>query len=129
MVTICGGKWTTYRHMAEDCVNHAATLARLADRPCVTDHLNIHGFHPSAARFGRLAVYGSDAPAMQQLMDTDPALSEPLHSALPYVARRSGVGRSRGNGAHGGRRCGPPHARPVPERPRRHRDGAPSGRA
>jgi len=86
MVTICGGKWTTYRHMAEDCVNHAATLARLAERPCVTGHLNIHGFHPSAARFGRLAVYGSDAPAVQKLMETDPSHSEPLHSALPYVA-------------------------------------------
>ena len=86
MVTICGGKWTTYRNMAEDCVNHAATLGQLADRACVTDHLNIHGFHPGADRFGRLAIYGSDAPAVQQLMDTDPSLSEPLHSALPYVA-------------------------------------------
>jgi glycerol-3-phosphate dehydrogenase len=86
MITICGGKWTTYRHMAEDCVNHAATLARLAERPPVTDHLNIHGFHTGAARFGRLAVYGSDAPAVRKLMETDPSLSEPLHSALPYTA-------------------------------------------
>jgi glycerol-3-phosphate dehydrogenase len=85
MITICGGKWTTYRHMAEDCVNHAATLGRLPDRPCVTDHLNIHGFHPTASKFGRLAVYGSDAPAVQELMETEPLLSEPLHSALPYV--------------------------------------------
>ena len=85
MITICGGKWTTYRHMAEDCVNHAATLGRLADRPSVTDHLNIHGFHPNASRFGRLAVYGSDAPAVEELMEADPLLSEPLHSALPYV--------------------------------------------
>jgi glycerol-3-phosphate dehydrogenase len=46
MITICGGKWTTYRHMAEDCVNQAATLARLPEKPCVTGHLNIHGFHP-----------------------------------------------------------------------------------
>jgi len=84
MITVCGGKWTTYRHMAEDCVNHAATLGRLPDRPCLTDHLNIHGFHPNAARFGRLAVYGSDAPAVQELMETDPLLSEPLHTALPY---------------------------------------------
>ena len=86
MITVCGGKWTTYRHMAEDCVNHAATLARLAERPCVTDHLNIHGFHPRSARFGPLAVYGSDAPALQKLMEADPSLSGPLHRALPYVA-------------------------------------------
>jgi len=84
LITICGGKWTTYRRMAEDCVNHAATLAHLADRPCVTDRLNIHGFQPNAARFGRLAAYGSDAPAVQKLMEADPSLSEPLHGALPY---------------------------------------------
>ncbi len=85
MITICGGKWTTYRHMAEDCVNQAATLARLPERPCVTAHLNIHGFHPTADRFGPLAVYGADAPAVQALMDADPQLAEPLHPALPYT--------------------------------------------
>ena len=62
MVTICGGKWTTYRHMAEDCVNQAATLARLPEKPCVTGQLNIHGFHPASEKFGHLWVYGSDAP-------------------------------------------------------------------
>lgn len=46
MVTICGGKWTTYRRMAEDCVNQAATLARLPDRPCVTETLPIHASEP-----------------------------------------------------------------------------------
>ncbi|HWC99090.1 MAG TPA: glycerol-3-phosphate dehydrogenase/oxidase [Candidatus Sulfopaludibacter sp.] len=41
MVTICGGKWTTYRRMAEDCVNQAASLAGLPERPCETEHLRI----------------------------------------------------------------------------------------
>ena len=86
MVTICGGKWTTYRHMAEDCVNQAAILGRLEERPCVTGHLNIHGFHSSAARFGRLSVYGSDAPAIEKLGEADPSLAGPLHGALPYSA-------------------------------------------
>ena len=36
LLTITGGKWTTYRHMAEDCVNQAAMLARLPDVDCVT---------------------------------------------------------------------------------------------
>ena len=34
LLTIAGGKWTTYRKMAEDCVDHAATLADLPDKPC-----------------------------------------------------------------------------------------------
>jgi glycerol-3-phosphate dehydrogenase len=86
MVTITGGKWTTYRHMAEDCVNQAATLARLPESPCVTARLNIHGFHATAERFGPLRVYGSDAPLIQQLQESEPAWSAPLHPALPYTA-------------------------------------------
>ena len=33
LLTIAGGKWTTYRHMAEDCINHAAMLGRLPEMP------------------------------------------------------------------------------------------------
>lgn len=31
-------------------------------------------------------MYGSDAPAIQALMRSDPALAQPLHQQLPYVA-------------------------------------------
>jgi glycerol-3-phosphate dehydrogenase len=84
LLTITGGKWTTYRHMAEDCVNQAATLARLPEKPCVTAHLNIHGFHKHVDKFGSLAVYGADAPAIQDLIRSDETLGEALHPALPY---------------------------------------------
>jgi glycerol-3-phosphate dehydrogenase len=83
LVTVCGGKWTTYRHMAEDCVDQAATLAQLPESPCVTHHLRIHGFHDSANDFGALAPYGSDAYKILKLIADDPTLGEPLHAALP----------------------------------------------
>jgi glycerol-3-phosphate dehydrogenase len=86
LVTICGGKWTTYRHMAEDCVDQAATLAQLPDQPCVTHHLRIHGFHAAAKEeFGWLAVYGSDAYEIRKLIESDRELNQPLHADLPYV--------------------------------------------
>jgi glycerol-3-phosphate dehydrogenase len=95
LVTIAGGKWTTYRHMAEDCVDQAATLAQLPEKPCVTHHLHIHGFHEvaiedtakedAAKQFGSLAVYGSDAYEIRKLIEADAKLGEPLHAALPYV--------------------------------------------
>jgi len=85
MITICGGKWTTYRHMAEDCVNQAATLARLPERPCVTGHLNIHGFHPASAKFGHLWMYGSDAALVRQLEESEAGLADPLDPSLPYT--------------------------------------------
>jgi glycerol-3-phosphate dehydrogenase len=83
LLTLAGGKWTTYRNMAEDAVNQAATLARLPDHDCATRTLNVHGFHPSAERFGSLAVYGADALGIQELIAAEPALGEPLHPALP----------------------------------------------
>jgi glycerol-3-phosphate dehydrogenase len=85
LVNIMGGKWTTYRHMAEDCVDQAATLAQLPDRTCTTKHLHFHGFHASAKQFGALSAYGSDAYDIRKLIDSDPSLGEPLHPALPYV--------------------------------------------
>jgi glycerol-3-phosphate dehydrogenase len=84
LITVTGGKWTTYRNMAEDCVNHAVTLARLTERDSVTKHLHIHGYHEHADRFGDLAVYGSDAPFIQDIVRSDAGLGEPLHPALPY---------------------------------------------
>jgi glycerol-3-phosphate dehydrogenase len=86
LVTVAGGKWTTYRHMAEDCVNQAALLAGLPDRPCVTRQLDVHGYHRQAARFGELAVYGADAPGIEDLVRDDRELGRRLHPRLPIVA-------------------------------------------
>lgn len=85
LVSVMGGKWTTYRHMAEDCVDQAATLAQLPERACVTRNLHIHGFHPEAKQFGPLALHGSDAYDIRKLIEGNPALGEPLHTALPYM--------------------------------------------
>lgn len=83
LLTITGGKWTTYRNMAEDCVDHAAILGRLPDRPCITKTLRVHGYAPDADRFGPLAVYGADAPAIRELIGADARLGDPLHPSLP----------------------------------------------
>ena len=86
LVNTAGGKWTTYRNMAEHCVDQAATLAGLTERPSVTKQLNIHGFHQHAERFGPLAFYGSDAPFIQEIIRGDASLGEAMHPALPYCA-------------------------------------------
>ncbi|MBI3785612.1 MAG: glycerol-3-phosphate dehydrogenase/oxidase [Deltaproteobacteria bacterium] len=86
LLTITGGKWTTYRNMAEDCVNHAAMLGGLDEKSCVTKELNIHGYLQHAERLGHLSVYGSDATALLQLSQDAPHLGERLHPALPYTA-------------------------------------------
>jgi glycerol-3-phosphate dehydrogenase len=44
LITIIGGKWTTYRKMAEDTIDKAIMLGGLPERECITKHLPIHGF-------------------------------------------------------------------------------------
>jgi glycerol-3-phosphate dehydrogenase len=83
LLSIAGGKWTTYRNMAEDCVSQAATLGHLPERPSVTRQLKIHGYHTQAEQFGRFALYGSDAAFIQELIRADAKLGESLHPALP----------------------------------------------
>ena len=86
LVTIAGGKWTTYRQMAEDCLEHALALTDLEIKPCVTKELNVHGFHKTAEKFGAFSLYGADAPELMDLLRADPALKEPLHPDLPACA-------------------------------------------
>ena len=82
LLTIAGGKWTTYRLMAKICVNYAISLGGLEPKPCITKQLNIHGFHQAPEKFGEFALYGSDAPALQDLMRADPIYKERLHPEL-----------------------------------------------
>lgn len=86
LVTITGGKWTTYRKMAEDTIDQAATLAGLPERPAVTEDLRIHGYHQNAEVFGDLRLYGSDAPRIQALLREHPRYAERLHPSRPVVA-------------------------------------------
>ena len=85
LLTIVGGKWTTYRHMAQDAVNQAALLAELPDVPCVTHDLRVHGWS-NDEDLSELQVYGADAQAIRSLSASAPELAEPLHARLPSIA-------------------------------------------
>ena len=85
LVTITGGKWTTYRHMAEDCVNHAITLGNFAEKECATKNLKIHGYLEGVDSLDSFGVYGSDIDAIRAIAAKDSKLSEVLHPALPGV--------------------------------------------
>ena len=82
LLTIGGGKWTTYRHMAEEAVNKAAEFGELPESPCVTKSLHVHGSHDNADRFGELAHYGTDAVDIESLIRADSRLGQRLHPNL-----------------------------------------------
>jgi glycerol-3-phosphate dehydrogenase len=85
LVTITGGKWTTYRKMAEDAVDRAATVAGLPERECSTRQLRIHGAR-DLTDSGDLSSYGSDAPALRELIESDPAHALPIVAGYPFLA-------------------------------------------
>ncbi len=82
LITIVGGKWTTYRKMAEDVVDHAITLGGLAYQRCGTADLPIHGYHRNPERFGDLEFYGSDAIRIERIARAQPELAEAVHPGL-----------------------------------------------
>jgi glycerol-3-phosphate dehydrogenase len=85
LVTITGGKWTTYRKMAEDTIDRAASVARLTAAPSRTASLHLHGFAEdptSGAQWQQ--VYGCDLPAVRALSAEDPELAQLLHPGLPF---------------------------------------------
>jgi len=85
LVTITGGKWTTYRKMAEDTVDAAALVAGLDERPSETVNLRLHGWLKGEAEDeGLLSLYGSDAPGVRRTMLEQPGWDQLLHPDLPY---------------------------------------------
>lgn len=83
LVSITGGKWTTYRRMGADVVEKAAAEADLPQRAPKTEHLRIHGWTATPGT-DAMAVYGSDAGALESLAQSLPTLSALLHPRLPY---------------------------------------------
>ena len=89
LVTILGGKWTTYRKMAEDTLVDAIQVGGLAPRRCVTEELRLHGaVDPDGVEpitdFA-LRAYGSEAAEILALADEDPSWAALLHPNLPYT--------------------------------------------
>lgn len=87
LVTVTGGKWTTYRRMGEDAINRAAESAGLAKAPSRTRTLRLHGWSQEVPAAESDRVYGSDLPQLQQISDNNNALNELIHPRLPYRMR------------------------------------------
>ena len=87
LVTITGGKWTTYRRMGQDAIDQAIALGQLPPAASQTAHLPIHGaaaapapgFPPDA-----MAHYGSDRPGLDQLIAEYPEWGQKLDASLDF---------------------------------------------
>ncbi|HVG00914.1 MAG TPA: FAD-dependent oxidoreductase, partial [Chloroflexia bacterium] len=85
LITITGGKWTTYRRMGQDTVDTAIRLGKLPLAASQTTTLPIHGALATPDRSNHLYVYGSDLPALLGLIKQEPALGEKLDDQLEFL--------------------------------------------
>jgi glycerol-3-phosphate dehydrogenase len=85
LLTITGGKWTTYRKMAEDTVDLAVKRNGLPPGKCQTRHLKIHGYLENSNDASWLAVYGSDQDDILRLQKDNPAYAEKLHDGFDFT--------------------------------------------
>jgi glycerol-3-phosphate dehydrogenase len=86
LISVVGGKWTTYRRMAADALDAALRAHGLAPRPCVTEHLPLIGATTACHEIAPFAAYGAEASKLHELIARHPELGARLHPALPYVA-------------------------------------------
>jgi glycerol-3-phosphate dehydrogenase len=84
LITITGGKWTTYRKMAEDTIDKVIEAGHLPPAPCLTKQLAIHGYSTGSAA-DHLSVYGTDAEGIRKLIKENPLLGRRLITQLPYT--------------------------------------------
>ncbi|HSF89633.1 MAG TPA: glycerol-3-phosphate dehydrogenase/oxidase [Saprospiraceae bacterium] len=85
LISITGGKWTTYRRMAEDTVNVAIQRADLSMTPSVTAALPIHGYLEGTDFESALYYYGTDKEYVLAMVSEDPSLGEQIHDHFPYI--------------------------------------------
>ena len=85
LITIIGGKWTTYRRMAQDCVDKAIALGILEKRECGTKYFKIHGYYENPDLTNHMYVYGTDAEGINAIIEESADKGAKLHSDYDYT--------------------------------------------
>lgn len=84
LISIIGGKWTTYRKMGEDTLEAFSKIKNLKLMQSTSEHIRLHGYTTEAsAREGHFAIYGSDAEGIKNLIAQNPELGQTLHHQYP----------------------------------------------
>jgi glycerol-3-phosphate dehydrogenase len=92
LITVTGGKWTTYRRMGQDTIDRATAVASLFKKPSRTLELQLHGWTANASASSAWeSVYGSDLAALETLSAEGAPrgvdLNALLHPRLPFRLR------------------------------------------
>lgn len=84
LLSIVGGKWTSYRRMAEETVDRAIKAGILEKRKCITKEFRLFSHDPEL-HTERLQIYGNKAVEIEKMICEQPELGEQLNPLLPYT--------------------------------------------
>jgi len=85
LITITGGKWTTFRKMGEDTVDKAIQVAQLPHQPSQSADVHLYGYKPHPDLSNHMYVYGTEEEKILALIKEDPTLGEKLHPQYDYT--------------------------------------------
>jgi glycerol-3-phosphate dehydrogenase len=85
LITITGGKWTTYRKMAEEVINNATLVGNLSKQKSTTADLHIHGYTKEIIGEEHLRIYGSDATEIKKIYLENSIWLEKIHPKFEYT--------------------------------------------
>ncbi len=84
LITIAGGKWTTYRKMGEDVIDAAIPIGGLESRKSRTRNLSLNGWSVDDEGNAPYSLYGNNARFIKRIAEADPSLDRLIHERLPY---------------------------------------------
>jgi glycerol-3-phosphate dehydrogenase len=84
LLTVIGGKWTTYRRMAEETLDKGIRAGFLEKRKCITATLKLISSQ-NPLKSERLRIYGDSAYEVEKIIEGNPELGRPLDQRLPYT--------------------------------------------
>ncbi len=83
LVTITGGKWTTFRKMGEDTVDYFEEITGTKPGKSASASIHYYGYTKTPFK-GHWKGYGVTAAAIQELFVKEPAFADLLHPEYPY---------------------------------------------
>lgn len=85
LVSLLGGKWTTFRQMGQDTVDRILKQHPLPAAESQSAQMRLHGYPNGQTPSGHWGIYGSDAEAIQDLIEHEPELGQQLHPDYPHT--------------------------------------------
>jgi glycerol-3-phosphate dehydrogenase len=85
VVNITGGKWTTYRKMAQDAVDNAVFSGKLEKRNCITQTLQVNNLANENLEYPHLKIYGAEAIVIENFINQNSYHQQKIHQTLPLT--------------------------------------------